>query len=366
MKMKIADLEVGDDNPCFIIAEAGVNHNGDVNLGKKLIDIAKDSGADAVKFQTWITEEIVTKQAAQAEYQTENTGKKESQFDMIKRLELGFEDFKELKKYSDEKGIIFFSTPDDEKSVEFLFELRVPAFKIGSGELTNHLMLERIAKKKLPVILSTGMATLDEVKEAVETIVGCGNNQLVLLHCTSDYPAALDNVNLRAMKTLSDEFSLVTGYSDHTEGIKVPVMAALLGAKVIEKHYTFDKNADGPDHKASLAPDELKKMVSEIRRIDGMDKEERKQELKEILDAEIILGSAEKKSAGTETEISKLVRKSIVAYIDIKKGDVIKKEMLAMKRPGTGLSSREIINIIGKTPKKDIQEDTLIELDMVE
>jgi len=264
-KIKIANKLIGNGEPVFIIAEAGVNHNGNINLAKKLIDIAKKAGADAVKFQTWLTEEIVTKDAEGAEYQMKTANAKETQYEMLKKLELSQNDFRELKKYADKKKIIFLSTPDEEKSADFLFKLDVPAFKIGSGEVTNLPYLKHIAKKKKPIILSTGTATLNEVKEAVNTIKKAGNDKIVLLHCTTNYPCPLEEVNLRAMSTLKKEFALPVGHSDHTLGIIVPIMATTLGATVIEKHFTLDKNLPGPDHKASLEPNELREMVKIIR-----------------------------------------------------------------------------------------------------
>ena len=339
--IKIANKLLGENQSCFIIAEAGVNHNGDVNLAKKLIDLAKEAGADAVKFQTWITEELMAKESPMAEYAKKNT-KEISQFEMIKKLELSFDEFRELKKYADKKGIIFLSTPDEEISADFLYELGVPAFKIGSGELTNSFMLEHVAKKGLPIILSTGMGDLEEVRKAVEIINLCGNQNLVLLHCTTDYPAKIEEINLKAMQTLAKEFNTLVGYSDHTEGILVPSIAVVLGACVIEKHFTFDKNAEGPDHKASLNPDEFKEMVELIRK------------------TEIILGNSVKKPAKSESANKEIVRKSIVARIDIPAGTKIIKEMLAAKRPGNGIKPNDINIIIGRIAKRIIKKNELI------
>lgn len=365
MTISIADTIIAKNKPCFIIAEAGVNHDGSVQKAKQLIDIAKHAGADAVKFQTWITQEIVTPEVQQAVYQRKNTGKKESQYDMLKRLELSFQEFTQLKKYADKKGIIFLSTADDEKSVEFLSSLRLPAFKIGSGELTNVLILEKISQKKLPIILSTGMATIDEVKEAVRVIHKQGNTQIILLHCTSNYPTKPQDVNLRAMKTLHDTFHVLTGYSDHTSGITVPVAAVLLGACVIEKHFTYDKKAKGPDHKASLSPPELTNMVTEIRRVEKLKKKEREQELKKIKNIEVILGCGKKRPTASELKMRSLVRKSIVAQRTIQKGEVLTKALLSMKRPATGLSPAELGALIGKKAKRDIKKDEIITYEIV-
>jgi len=345
--MKISNKSIGKGQPCFIIAEAGVNHNGNINLAKKLIDISKDAGADAVKFQTWVTEELMLKESPMAEYAKDNT-KETSQYDMLKKLELSFDEFKELKKYADKKEIIFLSTPDDEKSVDFLYGLGIPVFKIGSGELTNPFMLEKVAEKGIPIILSTGMGDLEEVRRAVNIINSCGNKELVLLHCTTNYPAHLGNVNLRAMKTLAEEFNVLVGYSDHTEGIYVPPIAVSLGASVIEKHFTFDKNAEGPDHKASLNPDELKEMVNLIRK------------------TEQILGRSVKSPTHNESLNKKIVRKSIVVKRDISAGTKITKDMITAKRPGIGIKPIDFDKVVGKIAKIAIKQDNLITLEMLE
>lgn len=345
MLIKIGDKLIGDEKPCFIIAEAGVNHDGDIEKAKRLIDIAKDANADAVKFQTWITEEIVTKSLKQAEYQAINTGKAESQFDMIKRLELSFDDFRELKKYADYKDIMFLSTPDDEKSLEFLEELGVPAFKVGSGELTNIYLLKIIAEKNKPVILSTGMANLEEVKQAVDIIYNNGNKNLILLHCTSLYPTNYENVNLKAIITLKKTFNTIVGYSDHTLGILVPQLAVSLGAKVIEKHFTYDKIARGPDHKCSLNPNELKEMVDKIREV------------------ELILGSNVKQPTEKELKLRKIIRKTVVAKEDIPQGIKITESMLTVKRSNGVLEPKMIKKIIGKTSLINIKKDQAIKLD---
>lgn len=347
MGIKIGNRMVDEDEPCFIIAEAGVNHNGDIDLAKKLIDIAKDAGADTVKFQTFRVEELMIKRTPKAKYQEETTGKG-SQFEMMKKLELTEKDFKELAKYAIRQGIMFLSTPFDEKSADLLEELNVPAFKIGSGDLTNIPLLKHVAKKGKPMTISTGMSTLEEVRDAVDTVKNAGNSQIILLHCTSNYPARIESCNLRVMQTLKREFNLPVGYSDHTLGITVPIAAVALGACLIEKHFTLDKNLLGPDHKASLEPSELKEMVKQIRLV------------------EKTLGSPEKKPVESEKEIMKIVRKSIVAKQGIEKGSIITENMLVIKRPGTGLAPSYIDRIVGKKAKRDIAKDEILDLKMVE
>ncbi len=347
MQIKIGNKLVGDDQPCFIIAEAGVNHDGDIEKAKKLIDIAKAAEVDTVKFQTWITEEIMTKTVPQAEYQSKNTGIEESQFDMNKKLELSYDQFRELKKYSDKKKILFLSTPDDEKSADFLDEIGVAAFKIGSGELTNILMLKKIAEKNKPIILSTGMANLEEIQEAVDVIHNAGNRDLILLHCTSQYPAEYKDVNLRAMTTIKEKFNTLVGYSDHTMGILVPQLAVSSGAKVIEKHFTYDKNAKGPDHICSLDSFELQEMVKKIRLV------------------EMIMGKSEKEPTVEELKMSNLVRKTIVAKVDIPMGSEITIDMLAVKRSNGTLKPNEINKLIGKKASIDIKKDQPIKLAMI-
>lgn len=351
--MKIGNKEIGNDH-CFIIAEAGVSHNGDIELAKKLVDAAVESGVDAVKFQTFKSEKIVTPDADQATYQKKNIGKDESQFQMLKRLELLYEDFRELKAYCDKKGIIFLSTPHScEEDIDFLDELGVVAFKVGSGDLTNIPTLEYIAKKGKPVILSTGMATMDEVKEAVEAVTKY-NKDLIILHCTTNYPCPLDEVNLKAMKTMEKEFSYPVGYSDHTMGIDVSLLAVSMGALMIEKHFTLDRNMEGPDHAASLEPHELKEMVEKIKNKPSLDIM-----LKEIADSETILGDGIKKPNISEQVIAKVARKSITADKDIPTGTTITRNMLHIKRPEGGIRPKYINKVIGKKAKKDIKKDEL-------
>jgi len=339
--IKIGSKKIGKNQPIFIIAEAGVNHNGKLSLAKKLVDIAVKAKADAVKFQTFKAENVVVKYAPMAEYQEKNIEKKESQLNMLKKLELSYNDFKKLKKYCDKKGIIFLSTPHSEDAIDFLEDL-VPAYKIGSGDLTNLSFLEKVAKKRKPIILGTGMATLKEVKEALNVIYKQGNRKVIALHCTTNYPCPLEEVNLRAMLTMKKKLNCLVGYSDHTFGITVPIMAATLGACVIEKHFTLNKNLPGPDHKASLNPEELKEMVKKIREV------------------EIILGKKEKKPTTSERKIMKLVRKSIVAKRDIQKGMKITKNMLTIKRPGTGIEPKFFKKVVGKIARRYIKKEEFI------
>lgn len=351
-EIKIADKIVGINRPCFIIAEAGVNHNGSLKIAKQLVDAAKEAGVDAVKFQTYLTEELVTEDAKQAKYQTENIGKKETQFEMLKKLELSFDDFRELKKYCDKKQILFMSTAHSPSAVDFLNDL-IPAYKIGSGDFTNLPVLLSIAKKSKPIILSVGMCTMDEIKFVTSKIKSV-NKDLVILHCTTSYPCPKNQVNLSAMKTIEDVTGCLVGYSDHTEGIEVSVMAASLGATVIEKHFTLDRNMEGPDHKASLEPSELKQMVKEIR------------EGKKYPTSKEILGKNFKEPNQTENDIAKVARKSIFAKVDIKKGTKITENMLDFKRPGDGISPLEYEEVIKRKAKKDIGQGIMISWNQLE
>jgi N-acetylneuraminate synthase len=327
----------------FIIAEAGVNHNGDFNLAKKLIDVACDCGVDAVKFQTWKTELLVSEDSEMAEYQKENTGTEESQFEMLKKLELSYEQFTELKKYCDKKNILFLSTPDEEVSANFLNDLQ-NIFKIGSAELTNIPFLKHIASFGKDVILSTGMANLDEVNTALNCLLNSGlkKEQVTLLHVTTQYPTPMQDVNLNAMLTLEKEFGVRVGYSDHTLGVEVPIAAVALGAKVIEKHFTLNKSMDGPDHKASLNPEELKLMVKSIRNI------------------EQAMGDGIKRVSESEKSNIDIVRKKIVAKSNINKGEVFSANNLILKRSNGGISAIEWDKIIGTKSSKNYQKGELI------
>lgn len=329
----------------FIIAEAGVNHNGDINLAKDLIDVAVEAGVDAVKFQTWKTELLVTQEAIQAEYQKENTGVEESQYEMLKKLELSYDDFKELKQYCDEKNILFLSTPDEPTSADFLNDLQ-DIFKIGSGELTNIPFLKHIARFKKKIILSTGMGTLGEIEKALETLINEGMNKkdITLLHATTMYPTPMEEVNLNAMLTIKKAFNINIGYSDHTMGIEVPVAAVAMGAKVIEKHYTISRDMEGPDHKASLEANELKQMVQSIRNI------------------EKAMGNGDKLPQKSELSNMKVVRKSIIALKDIKKGEIFTEENLSTKRIGMGISSSLWDEVLGLEARSDFKVDETIRL----
>jgi N-acetylneuraminate synthase/N,N'-diacetyllegionaminate synthase len=346
-KIKIGKKTIGKSYPCFIIAEAGVNHNGQIKLAKKLIDAAVNAGADAVKFQTFTPEELVIKNANLAEYAQRNVGKKISQLNLLKKLSLNYKDFKILKNYCDKKNIIFLATPHSFDAIDILDEL-VPAFKFGSGDITNIPYLKYAAKKHKPMILGTGMATMKEVKEAIQAINSTGNKNIIALHCTTNYPCPFQEVNLRAMTTMQKELKCLVGYSDHTLGITVPIMSVALGAVILEKHLTLDKNLSGPDHKASIEPNELKQMITEIRNV------------------EKAMGNFEKKPTNSEKNISKHVRKSIVANQNIKKGTKIAQTMITIKRPGTGLPPNKLDKIINKKAKRYIAKDELFHLDMVE
>ena len=347
VKVKIADRVIGEGEPCFIIAEAGVNHNGDVGLAHRMIDAAIEAGADAVKFQTFKTEQVVTKDAEKAEYQKKTTGPKGSLYEILKKLELSKEAHHELKNHADQQGIIFLSTPYDSDSVDFLVKLTVPALKVSSADITNHPLLSHIATQNIPIILSTGMSSLEEVEEAVEVIANSGNKQIILLHCNFNYPARVEDINLRAMDTLKQAFGFPVGYSDHTMGVEVSLAAVALGAVVIEKHFTLDRNLPGPDHLASLEPAELKDLVSKIRNVESA------------------LGTTTKQPTGEEIQNRKISRRSLVAALDIPQGTVINPDMLAAKRPGTGLSPKYAKDLVGRKATVTIKEDELITWDKV-
>lgn len=327
----------------FIIAEAGVNHNGDINLAKKLVDMAVESKADAVKFQTFKAYEQTSTFADKAQYQKENTETEESQFEMLKKLELPFEQFKEIQDYCTKKGIMFISTPDGKESLDFLINIDVPLIKVGSTEVTNLKFLKLIGKTGKPIILSTGMSTLGEVENALETIYSTGNKNVKIMHCTTDYPTKVDDVNLRAMNTMRDAFEISVGLSDHTIGFEAAVAAVALGAEFIEKHITLDKNMEGPDHKASMSPKDFKKYVEHIR------------------NAEKLLGNSIKKPTNREMLIMKDVRRSIVATCDLKKGTILIKDMLSYKRPGNGIKPEMDKILIGRELKKELKKDEVIQ-----
>jgi N,N'-diacetyllegionaminate synthase len=328
----------------MIIAEAGVNHNGDLALAKKLIDAASDAGADFVKFQTFKAEKIASRQAEKAEYQKKTTGKEESQLSMLKKLELSDQDHRELMDYCRQKSIAFLSTPFDLDSIDLLKGMGITLGKIPSGEITNLPYLQKMARNFDTLVMSTGMADMQEIEAAINLILATGfsKNKLTVLHCTTEYPTPFEEVNLKAMQTIRDRFGVSVGYSDHTPGIEVPVAAVALGACLIEKHFTLDRNMEGPDHKASLEPAELKAMISAIRHI------------------EQALGSSEKKPSLSEVKNKMVARKSIVAARNLEPGHIIQADDLTTKRPGTGISPMEIPQIIGKKISQPIQEDQLL------
>jgi len=331
-------------NKVFIIAEAGVNHNGSIELAKKLINAAVESGADAVKFQTFKAENLVSKKTQKAAYQKETTDSNESQFDMIKKLELDIYTHQELITYCIKKGIMFLSTPFDHDSIDLLNELGVEIFKIPSGEITNLPYLRKIGALNKQVILSTGMADLGEIEDALNILVKAGTKRgnITVLHANTMYPTPMEDVNLRAMQTIGQAFDIAYGYSDHTLGIEVDIAAVAMGATVIEKHFTLDKTMDGPDHKASLEPDELIAMVKAIRNI------------------EQALGSSIKTPSKSEQPNMAVVRKSIIAKKQIKKGETLNEENITVKRPGTGISPMRWDEVIGQVAQKDYQADELI------
>lgn len=323
------------NNP-FIIAEIGVNHNGSVELAKKLIDVAYNAKADAVKFQTFKAWECASRFAPVAEYQKNEA---ENQYKLLEDLELDFADFADLKDYAESLGLIFLSTPDGQKSLDFLCDIGVKAFKIASGELTNLPFLNSIAFKKLPIILSTGMGTLAEVEEAVNTLKLAGASDIMLMHCITEYPAPLDECNLKAIQTMAQTFNLPVGFSDHTIGNEAAMLATALGAQLIEKHITLDKNMKGPDHAASIEPDELKSYVDSIRKTLN------------------ILGSGIKEPTQSELKNIPLVRRSLVAEKPIKKGEPLTGENVAIKRPANGIEPKFLHRVFGKKVLKDFSPD---------
>ncbi|WP_346869911.1 N-acetylneuraminate synthase [Clostridium sp. UBA5119] len=328
----------------YIIAEAGVNHNGSIELAYKMVDVAVDAGVDAIKFQTFIAELGVSKFARMAEYQENNTRKKESQLEMVKKLELSFDEFKKIRDYCNVKGIEFLSTPFDLESVSFLNELGISAFKIPSGEITNLPYLRKVAQTGKKIIISTGMCNEEEISDALILLKSMGVEDITVLHCNTEYPTPMEDVNLKAMNTIKDNYNVKVGYSDHTLGIEVPVAAVALGAEVIEKHFTLDKTMEGPDHVASLDPNELKNMVKAIRNI------------------EIALGNGIKKPSKSEIKNKGIARKSIVARIKIKEGQVFTEENLTVKRPGTGISPMRWDEVVGMTASRNYEEDEMIEI----
>ncbi len=329
----------------FIIAEAGVNHNGSLELAKKLVDAAKEAGADAVKFQTFKAEKLISKYAQKAEYQKKSTKPDESQLEMVKRFELSFEEFEELYRYCRDKDITFLSSPFDSESIDFLARLGLEIFKIPSGEITNLPYLEKVGKLGKKILISTGMAYLGEVEAALNILIQSGTKKedITVLHCNTEYPTPYEDVNLRAMLTIKEAFKTRIGYSDHTPGIEIPIAAAAMGAEVIEKHFTLDRNMEGPDHKASLELGELGNMVSAIRNI------------------EKAMGDGIKKPSFSEMKNIVIARKSIIAAKKIRSGETFTEENLTVKRPGIGISPMQWHNILGKKSNRDYEEDEVIE-----
>lgn len=341
--LNVSGKEISDDSPVFIIAEAGVNHGGDISIAKKLIDIAADAGADAVKFQAFKTESLILKNIEKAPYQQKTTDAKESQFDMLKKLEVTKSQNLELKSYCEKKGIIFLTTPFDELSLDELDEIDLPAFKVASTDTTNIPFLEKIAKKGKPIFLSTGMSYLSEVGMALEAIYRY-NDQVVLLQCTANYPIDDEEAHLNVIETYKDNFDVLVGYSDHSIGLGAALYSIPMGAKVVEKHFTISKEDDGPDHRASLDPDELKEFVKEVRKV------------------EKYLGSYIKKPSLAETKTRSSLQKCLVANTEIKEGEVFTKDNLIAKRTGgKGLSPIYYYELIGKKATKDYNSDEIIE-----
>jgi N-acetylneuraminate synthase/N,N'-diacetyllegionaminate synthase len=341
-RVKIAHKIVGEESPVFIIAEAGVNHNGDIRRALALIDKAAEAGADAVKFQNFKAENIVTRRAQKADYQKKTTGTADSHYQMLKQLELKDSDFKRLVDHAQKKNILFLSTPYDEQGIELLCEIGVQAFKIASAEIVNGKLIACMATKGKPIILSTGMATLGEVEESLSIINGQGTKEIVLLHCITNYPANGGDMNLKAMKTLQYAFRLPVGLSDHTPGLTIPIAAVALGACMIEKHFTLDKHLPGPDHKASLEPHEFQEMVKAIREV------------------EQALGNGVKAPTKEEEKIKRIMRRRIVAQIAIKKGTVLNDAMLTTKRAGRGLEPKYLSQVRGRKAIKNIKQDEAI------
>lgn len=334
----------------IIIAEAGVNHNGDLDLARQLINVAADAGADYVKFQTFKADKLVSKEAKKADYQSKNFREEDdSQLGMLKKLELSEADHYALLAHAKEKGIKFLSTGFDEDSVDFLNQLGIEVFKVPSGEITNYPYLKHIARKGKPVILSTGMSTLEEIQEAIDVLLSFGvlKEHLTVLHCTTEYPAPLAEVNLRAMVTIGETFGVKIGYSDHTPGVEVPLAAVALGATVIEKHFTLDRTLPGPDHKASLEPEELRYMIKSIRNI------------------ELAFGVPEKVVTPSEEKNRAVARKSIFIARDLSSGHILRQEDLVMKRPGNGISPMRLEQVLGRELLIDVKADTLLQFNFL-
>jgi len=344
--IKIGSRRIGWGLPAFIIAEAGVNHNGDIELARHLVDVAVKAGADAIKFQTFRADAMVACDARKADYQLQTTSPTESQFEMLKRLELSAAAHAEIKSYCQTSNLTFLSTPFDPDSIDLLDRLGVPAFKISSGDLSNLPLLQHAAAKGKPILLSTGMSDLEEVEEAVDAMHEAGCGEIILLQCVSNYPANPADVNLRAMQTMADKFRVPVGYSDHTTGIEIAMAAVALGACVIEKHFTLDRSLPGPDHRASLEPDELQSMIQSIRKV------------------EAALGDGRKIPAASEVDTASVARRSLMAAGAISAGTRLTAEMVVIKRPGTGLPPRMLKELIGRALRVDVASGSMLSLEM--
>lgn len=345
----IAGRRIGPGQPCFIIAEAGVNHNGSLEMARRLVDVAVQAGADAVKFQTFKAEKVISTNAPKAAYQIQTTGSSESQLEMAKRLELSFESFRDLQAYCRQQRILFLSTPFDEESADFLADLDVPLFKIPSGEITNLPFLAHVARKGKPLIVSTGMSTLDEVEAAVRVIEETGNRGLVLLQCVSNYPADPADINLKTMHTMAAAFNVLVGYSDHTLGIEIACVAVALGAVVIEKHFTLDKLLPGPDHRMSLSPDELCVLAKAVRNV------------------EAALGDGVKRPMPSEMNTRALVRRSLLVCRDLPAGHVLKKGDLEVKRAAAvGLPPACLVEVVGRKLVRALATDSILRMEDLE
>ncbi|MEG1875965.1 MAG: N-acetylneuraminate synthase [Lachnospiraceae bacterium] len=325
-----------------IIAEAGVNHNGNISTAKKMVDVAKECKVDIIKFQTFQPELLVSRQAQQAEYQIKNTCKIESQLEMLRRLTLTEKEYIEIADYCKRQKISFLSTPFDRESIKFLKKFKMPFWKIPSGEITNYPYLVELAMTHQPIVMSTGMSNVEEIEEAIRVLQEHGSGAIRLLHCNTEYPTPFSDVNLRAMQTLREKFCVEVGYSDHTQGIEVPIAAVALGATIIEKHFTLDRMMEGPDHKASLEPAELAEMVQEIRNI------------------ELAMGDGRKQPSESEQKNMLIARKSIVASKAIREGDIFTEDNITTKRPGSGINPMQWAEVLGQTANRDYEEDELI------
>lgn len=343
--VRIHDRQIGDERPVYIIAEAGVNHNGNLEMALQLVDVAKDSGADAVKFQTFEVDDLASASAPKAQYQVEQTNADESQFEMLKKLELSFDDFRELQAYCGKRGITFLSTPFGPRSADLLEGLGVPAFKIPSGEITNHPLLRHVAGKKRPMLMSTGMSTLAEIETAVQVVRAAGAVELALFHCVSCYPTRPEEANIRAIETMKNSFGVPVGFSDHTLGFHTAMAAVARGANLIEKHFTLDNKLDGPDHASSLEPRELAEFVRQIR------------------DVELSLGTGEKVPQERERDVRTVARRSLFAVVDVPQGTLLRPEMLKALRPGNGIAPTEehIRDCLSCRAARPIKAGTMLE-----